>query len=625
MSPYSKSVPSLHHVNPPELYEPPPYYSHVISTTGPCRMIATAGQVGCDENKLFPEDMNEQIALAMENLSRALEAAGATVRDVYKLVYYMVDYDPRNKIHSKHLEAFLQGHRPATTLVPVPALASPQTKFEIEAYAAVPQEPLREVDVVVVGAGLSGLKAAWEVQKAGFSCVVVEARDRVGGKTYSVDPLGDGRKVDLGGAWINDTNQSEIYKLAQTLNLELVVQRSDGDAIFEDLNGGLRRAGYGLMPDSLAEPGAVEAIRLIIEETENACHKLDIRDPVGTGEGLDKLTLLEWAKTKTSSETALAVVNLWTRAMMGIEASEISALFFLNYMKSGGGPARMRSDFKHGAQYLRFLAGEYDVERHSINLSFMRMLIRTSTGSQSVSLGLVDLLQPNTVVLKSPVFRISQLPSGALVSSARGDFSCKRVIFSVQTILYKSITFDPPLPPSKLEIAKHVVQSCSFKTIIIYSETWWRKAGLSGAFTSFTGPVSTTRDTSNYQKGQYSLTCFANGDFGRRLGKYPRAERTKAILAHIKRVFGPYTDIIDPIAVVQRTWSKDLWSRVCTVPVSPPGITTLHEHALRVTHGKVHFVGTETAYEWKGYMDGAVSSGDRGAKEVIQALSEAKL
>ncbi|KAE8156553.1 hypothetical protein BDV40DRAFT_305963 [Aspergillus tamarii] len=451
----------------------------------------------------------------MENLSRALEAAGATVQDVYKLVYYMVDYDTRNKIHSKHLEAFMQGHRPATTLVPVLAL-SPQTKFEIEAYAAVPQEPLREVEVVVVGAGLSGLKAAWEVQKAGSSCVVVQVRDRVGGKTYSVDPLGDGRKVDLGGAWINDTNQSEIYKLAQTLKLELVVQRSDGDVIFEDLDGGLRRAGNGLMPDTLAEPGAVEAIPLITEETENACHKLSIRDPVGTGEGPDKLTLLEWANTKTSSETALAVINLWTTAMMGIEASEISALFFLNYMKSGGGPARMRSDFKHGAQYLRFLAG-----------------------SQSVSIGLVDLLQPNTVVLKSPVFRILRSPSGALVSSARGEFSYKRVIFSVQTILYKSITFDPPMPSSKLEIAKHGVQSCSFKNIIIYSEPWWRKAGLSGAFMSFTRSVSTARDASNYQKGQYSLTCLANGDFGRGLGKYLRAERTKAILAHIKRVFGP--------------------------------------------------------------------------------------
>ncbi|KAE8156563.1 hypothetical protein BDV40DRAFT_309522 [Aspergillus tamarii] len=603
MSPYVKFIPSLHHVNPPELYEPPPYYSHTVTTSSSCRFVATAGQVGCDENKVFPEHLDGQILLALENLARALEAAGATIADVYKLVYYVVDYDHSNRAHAKHIERFMDGHRPATTFVPVPALASPGIKFEIEAYAAVRQEPMQKVDVVVVGAGLSGLKAAWEVQKAGLSCMVVEARGRVGGRTYSVDPLEEGRKVDLGGAWINDTNQSEIYKLAQTLGHELVVQKTDGDVIYDDFGGNLVRTGYGLTPDVLAEANAKEMINLINEETEKACHELDIRDPTsGAAKELDKMTLLEWAKTKTSSKSALAVVQLWTRAMMGIEPSEVSALFFLNYMKSGGGPSRMRSDLKHGGQHLRFLEG-----------------------SQSVSLGLADLLHANTVMLNSPVLRISQSSDGVLVSTARGDLLGKHVIVSVQTILYNSITFDPPLPSSKLELAKHGVQSFSFKHVILYSEPWWRKAGLSGAFMSFNGPISTSRDTSNDQNGQYSLTCFANGDLGRRLSKYPKEERTQAILDHIKRVFGPYVNVPEPLLVIQRSWSKDLWSRVCTVPVSPPGIMTLHEHALRTAHGKVHFVGTETAYEWKGYMDGAVSSGARGAKEVIEALNQAKL
>ncbi|GKZ84487.1 hypothetical protein AnigIFM56816_009820 [Aspergillus niger] len=458
-------------------------------------MIAAAGKVGCDENKVLPEDPNEQIALAMENLGRALEAAGVTVHDVYKL-----------------------GHQPAMTLVTVPPLASPQIKFEIEVYAA----------------------AAWEVQKAGFSCVVVEARDRVGGKTYSVDPLGDGGKL----TW--------------------------------------EKRGLMIQTRNFAEPNAAEAIRLSTREIEHSCHKLDIRDPIGTGEGLDKLTLLEWAKTKTSSKTALAVVKMWMRAMW--RRAILHAVRRQAWSPISPLPCRL-----------------------------------------PVYLGLVNLLQPNSVVLNSPVFRISQFPWGVLVSSARGDFSCKRVIFSVQTIFYKSITFDPPLPSSKLKLAEHGVQSFSFKNIVFYSQPWWRKAGLSGALMSFKGPLFTSRDTSNDGKGHYSPTCFANGEFGRQLCKYPRAERTKAILTDIKRVFGPYTNVPDPIGVVQRTWNKDLCSRVCTVPVSPPGITTLHEHALRATHGKVHFVGTETAYEWKGYMYGAVISGERGAKEVIQALSEAKL
>lgn len=243
-----KTVPSVHTIDPHLLFDSRPIYSHAATTAGPCRIVATAGQVGCDHNRVFPEDIEEQLSLAMKNLGRALEAAGATVTDIFKLVYYIVDYDPNNRRHTKHVQAFLNGHRPPTTLVPVPALATPEMKFEIEAYAAVRQEPLREVDVVVVGAGLSGLKAAYDVQRAGLSCVVVEARDRVGGKTWSVDPLGQGKFIDVGAAWINDTNQGKIYELAKSLGLEMVVQNTVGKVIQEDLTGDLGLFEYGGTP-----------------------------------------------------------------------------------------------------------------------------------------------------------------------------------------------------------------------------------------------------------------------------------------------------------------------------------------------------------------------------------------
>jgi len=172
MSPYPKKEDSVQTIDPHRLWDSRPVFSHVATSTGPCRIVATAGQVGADHNRVVPKDIDTQIALAMKNLRRCLEAAGATVTDVFKLVYYIVDYDPKNRKHTKHVQAFLNGHRPATTLVPVPALADPEFKFEIEAYAAVRQEPMRTVDVVVVGAGLSGLKATYDLQQAGVDCVV---------------------------------------------------------------------------------------------------------------------------------------------------------------------------------------------------------------------------------------------------------------------------------------------------------------------------------------------------------------------------------------------------------------------------------------------------------------------
>lgn len=103
-------------------------------------------------------------------------------------------------------------------------------------------------DIIVVGAGLSGLQAAYDVQQAGLSCIVLEARNRVGGKTWSV-PLANGKgSVDIGAAWTNDTNQSHIYALTQKFGIELLQQNTDGDCIFQDKDGETHAFPYGTSP-----------------------------------------------------------------------------------------------------------------------------------------------------------------------------------------------------------------------------------------------------------------------------------------------------------------------------------------------------------------------------------------
>lgn len=227
---------------------------------------------------------------------------------------------------------------------------------------------------------------------------------------------------------------------------------------------------------------------------------------------------------------------------------------------------------------------------------------------------------------------VVQTDAGVRVISARGDFVCKRLIVSVPTPLYKEIQFDPPLPEAKAELARLNKLGYINKVIVRYASPWWRQHGLCGMLQSFTGPVAVTRDSSVDDLGQFSLTCFCAGTAGQEVAKLARAERFQVVANHIKATLGAGLasgggsgSVPEPVGFEEHEWARDQWAQGCPCPVAPPGAMTQYEHALRTAHGKVHFVGTETAYEWKGYMDGALRSGIRGAEEVVRALETPKL
>ena len=345
---------------------PAPVYSHVTTThpSSPLsgtRLITIAGQVGTDPSGHTPSEPTEQIELAFYNLAQALEASGATVADILSLRYYLVGYDPTQKRHAFHrpLAKFLGGHKPAMTLVPVPALASPGVVFEVEATASIPVEATKEVDVVVVGGGLSGLKAAWDVQRSGFSALVVEARGRVGGKTWSRDSK-TGR-VDVGAAWINDSNQEKMWELVKQFGLEdqCVVQNTKGKMSVENGEKGYQTAMYGGVLEDTEWQKNVVGIRMALEEL---CQRIDIRRTVEsakeTGRDLDGMTLEDFVRGENKSEQAMNMVRISTRALLGLEPGDMSALYFLDYCKSAGGLMLMRSDSKDGGQYLRLVPGK---------------------------------------------------------------------------------------------------------------------------------------------------------------------------------------------------------------------------------------------------------------------------
>ncbi|KAK2623754.1 hypothetical protein QTJ16_006935 [Diplocarpon rosae] len=214
----------------------------------------------------------------------------------------------------------------------------------------------KQYDAVVVGAGLSGLQAALKIQQAGYSCIVLEARNRVGGKTWSI-PLANGKGiVDVGAAWINDTNQSQIYALTKRFDIELLQQNTDGDCIFQDIDGSTHAFPYGSSPKfSEAHITDLERIRDIIHDLSVA-----YRSKANSTENYDQISLEQFAITRGASEKTIDMVRVWSRAMVGVEAKDMSAQFFIEYTGKGGGLKQLRSDQKNGGQYLRKMILCYD-------------------------------------------------------------------------------------------------------------------------------------------------------------------------------------------------------------------------------------------------------------------------
>ncbi|KAF7190535.1 putative flavin-containing monoamine oxidase A [Pseudocercospora fuligena] len=584
-----------------------PFYSLVTHSSHASNiLITTAGQIGAYPDGSISSDSVEQIQQAVSNLKNCLEAAGARVQDILKLTYYVVNYDHKIPIHRPILLDFLGQHRPASTLIPVEKLAAPEFLFEIEATASVPQYPTERVDVVVVGAGLSGLSAAVHLHKSGLKVKVLEARDRVGGKTYSKEV--NGSACDVGAAWINDTNQSKMYELSQRYGLELIVQNSEGEFICDEGIGKHRKHPYGSL--EVSEDGSdkaeIEEIVRVRDVFEETCQKIDIRNPVASGkklrEDLDLITFEEWLKSIGAGEHAMNALKVGTRAMLGVEPSEMSATYFLDYCKSGGGYMQMRGDRKHGGQYLR-----------------------VKKGTQSFSKGLAGELPEDAIVFMSPVRKIEQIAGAVRVTSARGVFEASRVVVSVPTPLYKEIAWSPPLPSDKLEMAGSTMLGDYCKSIVFYKTPWWRNHGLTGMSQSARGPFGVTRDSSVDADEHYSLTCFLVGQPAREWRLLSLEERRKAVLAQIQQLFGKFAEVEMPIHIEEQIWKNEQWSQGCPCPVFGPGGLTKFEATLRAPTGRIHFVGTETAFEWKGYMEGAVRSGERGAQEVLLALNAAKL
>ncbi|WP_433723935.1 flavin monoamine oxidase family protein [Nocardia sp. CA-129566] len=451
----------------------------------------------------------------------------------------------------------------------------------------------RTVDVAVIGAGLAGLAAAGQLHRDGLEVVVVEARDRVGGRTLN-HPIGDGKIVEVGGQWVGP-GQDRVLALIDELGLHTFPTYTAGRHLFEH-RGKLRRY-RGRIP-LIASAALLEAF-IGLRRLDRMSRAVPAEAPWSAARAgqWDAETVESWMRHNLRSDIARQAITMVCKAVWAADPADVSLLHLLAYLNAGGGvDALIETD--GGAQQTRIVGG-----------------------SQRIALALAEQLDER-VLLHTPVRTIEQTNGSVIVHGDDTRILARRVIVAMSPALAGRLVYCPALPADRDQLTQRMPNGSVIKTMAVYNTPFWRANGLSGQVTAATGPVKVTFDNSPPDGNPGVLLAFLEGGDARRLGRYPLAERRDIVISSLTRFFGP--DAATPIDYIEKDWSADEWTRGCYGAFTPPNTWTEYGPALRAPVGRIHWAGAETATIWMGYMDGAIRSGERAAAEITALLGETR-
>ncbi|MCC5950786.1 MAG: flavin monoamine oxidase family protein [Acidimicrobiia bacterium] len=448
---------------------------------------------------------------------------------------------------------------------------------------------VESTDVVVVGAGFAGLQAATSLLEGGLEVTVLEARDRLGGRTHT-RTLHD-TWVDLGGQWIGP-GQDRAADLARRLEVATYPQPTTGDDVVLPAGGGapLRVAD---LADAMEHSDLVGYLNLV-SAFDVVCARVPLDAPweaPGAGE-LDAQTLAEWVRDQDPPAGAALLFEVGVQAVFAAASSQLSLLHAAFYTAAAGGWSRL-TDTEGGAQQDRLVGGVQPLaERFAEPLG-------------------------DRIRLCVPVRRLITDKEGVVVEADEGSWLARRVVVTLPPTLAARIDYDPPLPGGRDQLTQRMPQGSVIKFHVVYPTPWWRERGLSGTVLAPDRAVGVTFDGTPPTARPGIITGFFEGAHAAEAARRTSDERRQVVLDVLVDALGP--DAREAIDYIDLDWSEEPFTRGCYGAHLPPGAWTAHGTALRQPVGRIHWAGTETARAWAGYIEGALESGERVAEEILAA------
>ncbi|MBV7282089.1 MULTISPECIES: NAD(P)/FAD-dependent oxidoreductase [unclassified Corynebacterium] len=451
----------------------------------------------------------------------------------------------------------------------------------------------RTVDVAIIGAGPAGLSAAHRLTQAGHSVAVLEARDRVGGRTRS--DVMDGGWFEIGGQWVSP-DQTELLATLDELGLETFQRYREGENIYLGPDGEVKRYTGDLFP--CAESTQREILRLIALMDE---HVSDM-DPARPwehprAEEWDNVTFQHWLEQQSDDEEARKNIGLFIAGgMLTKPAHTFSALQALHMAASAGSFSNLvDEDFILDA--------------------------RVVGGMQKVSLTLAERIGSENILLGTPVRTIERSDEGVVVYGDNDTVvEAAYAILAIPPNLYNRISYVPEMPRTQHIMHQHQSMGLVIKVHATYATPFWRDKGLSGTCFSSEHLVQEIYDNTNHGDARGTLVGFIIDTRAEEMFALPEEERKRTILDAMAVMLGE--EAREPESFYLSDWGAEEWTRgayACSYDMG--GLFRWGKYNEEPV-GRMYFACSDIAGAGYQHVDGAIRMGHKVAATLHDLLEE---